>query len=63
MKYMEIKNSQFVISAPTVDKCPNDNKAEYALLGEATLANRVSSICFAIIKDWQKPVPHPVRHF
>lgn len=32
---MEIKNSQFVISAPTVEKCPKDNKPEYALSVEA----------------------------
>ena len=32
---MEIKNSQFVISAPTVEKCPKDNKPEYAFIGRS----------------------------
>ena len=27
---MEIKSSEFVISAPNVNHCPNDIKAEYA---------------------------------
>ncbi len=34
---MEIKNSQFVISAPTVEKCPKDNKPEYAFLGRSNV--------------------------
>ena len=34
---MEIKNSQFVISAPTVEKCPKDNKPEYAFIGRSNV--------------------------
>ena len=30
---MEIKKSEFVISAPTVSKCPKDDKPEYAFIG------------------------------
>ena len=36
---MEIKNSQFVISAPTVEKCPKDNKPEYAFIGRSNVGN------------------------
>lgn len=47
MKYMEIKNSQFVISAPTVDKCPNDNKAEYAFIGRSNVgkSSLINMLC------------------
>lgn len=31
---MEIKKSEFTISAPRVSMCPKDNKLEYALLAE-----------------------------
>ena len=34
---MEIKNAQFVISAPTTDKCPQDNKSEYAFIGRSNV--------------------------
>ena len=34
---MEIKNSQFVISAPTVEKCPKDNKPEYVFIGRSNV--------------------------
>ncbi len=44
---MEIKNSQFVISAPTVDKCPNDNKAEYAFIGRSNVgkSSLINMLC------------------
>ena len=29
---MEIKKSAFVVSAPTLRKCPNDDKIEYAFI-------------------------------
>ena len=34
---MEIKQSEFVISAPTVSKCPKDNKIEYAFIGRSNV--------------------------
>ena len=34
---MEIKKSEFVISAPTIGKCPNDNKPEYAFIGRSNV--------------------------
>ena len=30
---MDIKKAQFVISAPTVSMCPQDNKPEFAFIG------------------------------
>ncbi len=34
---MEIKNSEFVISAPMVSMCPNDTKPEYAFIGRSNV--------------------------
>lgn len=44
---MEIKNSQFVISAPMVDKCPNDNKPEYAFIGRSNVgkSSLINMLC------------------
>lgn len=44
---MEIKNSQFVISAPTVDKCPKDNKPEYAFIGRSNVgkSSLINMLC------------------
>ena len=44
---MEIKNSQFVISAPTVEKCPNDNKPEYAFIGRSNVgkSSLINMLC------------------
>lgn len=44
---MEIKNSQFVISAPTVAKCPKDNKPEYAFIGRSNVgkSSLINMLC------------------
>lgn len=44
---MEIKNSQFVISAPTVEKCPKDNKSEYAFIGRSNVgkSSLINMLC------------------
>lgn len=44
---MEIKNSQFVISAPTVEKCPKDNKLEYAFIGRSNVgkSSLINMLC------------------
>lgn len=44
---MEIKNSQFVISAPTVKKCPKDNKPEYAFIGRSNVgkSSLINMLC------------------
>ena len=44
---MEIKNSQFVISAPTVEKCPKDNKPEYAFIGRTNVgkSSLINMLC------------------
>ena len=44
---MEIKNSEFVISAPTVGRCPNDNKAEYAFIGRSNVgkSSLINMLC------------------
>ncbi|SFG11241.1 ribosome biogenesis GTP-binding protein YihA/YsxC [Prevotella sp. KH2C16] len=34
---MEIKKSEFVISAPRVSMCPNDTKPEYAFIGRSNV--------------------------
>ena len=34
---MEIKKSEFVISAPLVSKCPKDDKPEYAFIGRSNV--------------------------
>lgn len=44
---MEIKNSQFVISASTVEKCPKDNKPEYAFIGRSNVgkSSLINMLC------------------
>ena len=44
---MEIKSSQFVISAPTVEKCPKDNKPEYAFIGRSNVgkSSLINMLC------------------
>ena len=44
---MEIKNSQFVISAPTVEKCTKDNKPEYAFIGRSNVgkSSLINMLC------------------
>lgn len=44
---MEIKNSQFVISAPTIEKCPKDNKPEYAFIGRSNVgkSSLINMLC------------------
>ena len=44
---MEIKNSQFVISAHTVEKCPKDNKPEYAFIGRSNVgkSSLINMLC------------------
>ena len=34
---MDIKTARFIISAPTVAQCPQDNKAEYAFIGRSNV--------------------------
>ena len=46
---MEIKKSEFVISAPLVSKCPKDDKPEYAFIGrsnvgKSSLINMITGI-------------------
>ena len=44
---MEIKNSQIGISAPTVEKCPKDNKPEYAFIGRSNVgkSSLINMLC------------------
>lgn len=44
---MEIKKSEFVISAPTVSKCPSDTKPEYAFIGRSNVgkSNLINMLC------------------
>jgi GTP-binding protein len=44
---MIIKNSEFTISAPTVSKCPEDNKPEYAFIGRANVgkSSLINMLC------------------
>ena len=44
---MEIKNSHFVISAPTLEKCPKDNKPEYAFIGRSNVgkSSLINMLC------------------
>ena len=44
---MEIKQSEFVISAPTVTKCPKDNKLEYAFIGRSNVgkSSLINMLC------------------
>lgn len=44
---MEIKKSEFVISAPTVSKCPMDDKPEYAFIGRSNVgkSSLINMLC------------------
>ena len=44
---MEIKKSDFVISAPTVSKCPSDTKPEYAFIGRSNVgkSSLINMLC------------------
>lgn len=44
---MDIKSSVFTLSAPTVGKCPKDNKAEYAFIGRSNVgkSSLINMLC------------------
>lgn len=44
---MEIKKSEFVLSAPTLSKCPQDNKIEYAFIGRSNVgkSSLINMLC------------------
>ena len=44
---MIIKKSEFTISAPTVSKCPKDNKPEYAFIGRSNVgkSSLINMLC------------------
>lgn len=44
---MEIKKSEFVISAPTMSKCPKDDKPEYAFIGRSNVgkSSLINMLC------------------
>lgn len=44
---MEITRSEFTISSPTVSKCPNDTKAEYAFIGRSNVgkSSLINMLC------------------
>ena len=44
---MDIKKSQFVISAPTVEQCPKDTKPEYAFIGRSNVgkSSLINMLC------------------
>ena len=44
---MEIKNSEFVISAPMVSMCPKDTKPEYAFIGRSNVgkSSLINMLC------------------
>ena len=44
---MEIKKSEFVISAPTASKCPKDDKPEYAFIGRSNVgkSSLINMLC------------------
>ena len=44
---MDIKKSEFVISSPTVGKCPADNKPEYAFVGRSNVgkSSLINMLC------------------
>ena len=44
---MESKKSEFVISAPTVSKCPKDDKPEYAFIGRSNVgkSSLINMLC------------------
>jgi len=44
---MEIKKSEFVISAPNISGCPNDSKLEYAFIGRSNVgkSSLINMLC------------------
>lgn len=44
---MKINKSEFVISAPSVDKCPDDNRPEYAFIGRSNVgkSSLINMLC------------------
>ena len=44
---MEIKTAEFVISAPTCARCPDDNKPEYAFIGRSNVgkSSLINMLC------------------
>ena len=44
---MEIKTSAFTISSPTIEKCPNDTKPEYAFIGRSNVgkSSLINMLC------------------
>ena len=44
---MQINSSEFTISSPTVSRCPNDNKAEYAFIGRSNVgkSSLINMLC------------------
>lgn len=44
---MIIKSSAFTLSSPTVSKCPNDNKPEYAFIGRSNVgkSSLINMLC------------------
>ena len=44
---MIIKNSEFVVSAPTVERCPQDDKPEYAFIGRSNVgkSSLINMLC------------------
>ena len=44
---MEIKKSEFMISSPTVSKCPQDSKNEYAFIGRSNVgkSSLINMLC------------------
>ena len=44
---MEIKKSEFVISAPHISKCPQDTKCEYAFIGRSNVgkSSLINMLC------------------
>ena len=44
---MEIKKSEFTLSAPRVSMCPKDNKLEYAFIGRSNVgkSSLINMLC------------------
>lgn len=44
---MTINKSEFIISAPSVERCPNDDKAEYAFIGRSNVgkSSLINMLC------------------
>ncbi|MBR4387594.1 MAG: YihA family ribosome biogenesis GTP-binding protein [Prevotella sp.] len=44
---MEIKKAEFTLSSPTVDKCPQDTKPEYAFIGRSNVgkSSLINMLC------------------